>query len=323
MRPPSMSSLQVRLSFLLVLVAAALVLTSCLGVGGEQLGSADQVPSALRGAAGSTDEGSQAAVLAAAATKTTETGSAKLNMSLAIALPGTPERVEVGLAGTFDFANHRGRFVFDYGSLVEALGPTADQVGALLPDRLIFESAAIYLRMPNLSDVVPEAKKWVKLDVETLDAQPGLSVGGVDQLGQANPTQLLGLLESLEGSIEDLGVDEVRGEPATHYRATINMSKLAATASQEQKALLEGQLEKLAELGLDSMPVEVWTDGEGRVVGMSSTIAVPDTGTGPGTVSFNVELYDFGARVKIKTPAATRVSGVETLLGALASTVQG
>ena len=323
MRPLSLSTLHVRLLLLLLLVGAALVLTSCLGAGGETLGSADEVPPTLTAAEASTDDGGGADVLAAAATKTGQSGSAKFDMTLSLALPGAPERVDVDLMGEFDLARQRGRFLIEYGTLIEALGPSSAQVSAFLPDRLIFDETAVYLRMPRLVEVAPAAKRWVKLDVQSLEAQPGLDLSGADQLGQANPTQLLSLLESLEGSIENLGPDEVRGLPATHYRVTINMSKLASTAPAEQQALLEGQLEKFAQLGLDAVPVDVWIDDEGRVVAMSSTIAIPDTGTGASTIAFSVELYDFGAPVEIKTPAPKRVSSIETLLGAIAPTIQG
>jgi len=322
MRLFTQSSLRARVVLLLLLGASALVLTGCLG--GEELGSADDVPTTSVDASATGDEAApEAAVLAAAATKTTETGSAKLTMTLGMALPGTPERVDITLEGAFDLEKQRGRLDLDYGNLIEALGPSALQVSAFLPDRMIFNAKAFYLRMPNLAELVPGGKKWVKLDIDELGAQQGIDITGVDQLGQADPAQLLALLQSIEGSIEDLGTETVRGQEAKHYRATINMAKLATTAPPEQQALLEGQLEQLSQLGLDNLPVEVWIDDQDRVVRMSSTIAVPDTGTGAGTISFDVELYDFGVPVKIKTPGKKQVTNVDKLLGALGPSIQG
>lgn len=107
----------------------------------------------------------------------------------------------------------------------------------------------------------------------------------------------------------------MRGQPATHYRATIDMAKLAATAPPDQQALLQGQLDDLKQIGLDNLPIDVWVDSEGRVVRMSSTVVVPDTGTGGGTISLDIELYDFGVPVKVKTPAPKHVMGIEALLG--------
>ncbi|MGI9658095.1 MAG: hypothetical protein ACR2OD_04235 [Gaiellaceae bacterium] len=321
MRLFSHSSLRGRVALLLLLGAGALLLTGCLG--GEELGSADDVPTTVETSASGDEAAPEAAVLAAAATKTTETGSAKLAMTLGMALPGAPERVEISLEGAFDLAKQRGRLDFDYGSLVDALGPSSPQVSAFLPDRMIFNKKALYLRMPNLAELVPGGKKWVKLDIDELGAQQGLDITGVDQLGQADPAQLLALLQSIEGSIEDLGVETVRGQDARHYRATINMAKLATTAPPEQQALLQGQLEQLSQLGLDNLPVEVWIDEEDRVVRMSSTIAVPDTGTGAGSISFDVELYDFGVPVKVKAPGKKQVTNVDKLLGALGPSIQG
>ena len=245
-------------------------------------------------------------------------------------LPGSSDRVNISLEGAFDAANERGRFVVDYGSLLASIGPGSEQVSAFLPDRLIFVEQVLYLRMPNLEQVVPGSKKWLKLSAEELAAQQGLDITDVDQLGQANstqlladPAQILALLESLEGSVEEIGAGTVRGQDATYYRATIDMTKLAAAAPPDQQAVLEAQLAQLSELGLDQLPIEVWIDGQGRIVRLSSAIAVPDTGAGAGAVSLDLELYDFGAPITIKTPDETKVGSIDTVVGALGLSVQG
>ena len=301
----------------LTLAAGALALGGCLS--GPELTSSD-APSPDDGQPIS--GGVSAEVLAAAAAATTDTGSASLEMSLSMALPGAAERVDITMEGTFDLAQQRGRLTFDYAGLLEALGPGAERVKAFLPDVMILDGDVGYLRMPDLSQVIPDAKPWVKIDVNDLGKSQGLDVTGVDQLGQADPTQLLTLLEALDGSIEDLGSDPVRGQAATHYRATINLSKLASTVPTEQRELLEAQLAQLREIGLDSMPIDVWIDEEGRVTRMTSTLVVPDSGEGPATVSLDITLFDFGTTVDIKTPAEKKAAGIDTLLGALAPAVQ-
>ena len=67
----------------------------------------------------------------------------------------------------------------------------------------------------------------------------------------------------------------------------------------------------------------MWIDESDRVVKLTSTIAIPDTGTGAGTVALDVELYDFGAPVKIKKPAKKKVTTVDKLLGGLGPGIQG
>jgi len=108
--------------------------------------------------------------------------------------------------------------------------------------------------MPDLSQVIPDAKSWVKIDANDLGESQGLDLTGVDQLGQTDPTQLLALLEAFDGSIEDLGSDPVRGQAANLYRAAIDISQLASSVPAEQRELLESQLAQLREIGLDSMP---------------------------------------------------------------------
>ena len=70
------------------------------------------------------------------------------------------------------------------------------------------------------------------------------------------------------------------------------------------------------------MPMDVWIDTEGRLTRISSTFTVPDTGTGGGSISWDVTLYDFGTEVSIKIPAKKKTQSVDKLLGAFAPTVQ-
>ena len=102
----------------LTLAAGALALGGCLS--GPELTSSD-APSPDDGQPIS--GGVSAEVLAAAAAATTDTGSASLEMSLSMALPGAAERVDITMEGTFDLAQQRGRLTFDYAGLLEALGP--------------------------------------------------------------------------------------------------------------------------------------------------------------------------------------------------------
>ena len=180
MRTPFSTSSSTRARAVLVagVLASAFLLSGCLG--GQDLGGSDSPPPGTSGTAVGAAPGPEAAVLVAAATRTTETGSAKLDMTMSLSLPGAAERVDVRLEGAFDLAAQRGRFVFDYGSLMEALSPESQQVSALLPDRMVFDTEAVYLRMPQLVELVPDGKKWVKLDVEELAAQQGVEVTGVD-----------------------------------------------------------------------------------------------------------------------------------------------
>ena len=328
MRPITGSTLLTRALLLSLLVAGALVLTGCLGA--TELGNDEQGTSTIGQEAGPSGSAAQVAVLAAASAETTTAGPVKLALTMELLLPGSSDRVNISLEGAFDAANERGRFVVDYGSLLASIGPGSEQVSAFLPDRLIFVEQVLYLRMPNLEQVVPGSKKWLKLSAEELAAQQGLDITDVDQLGQANstqlladPAQILALLESLEGSVEEIGAGTVRGQDATHYRATIDMTKLAAAAPPDQQAVLEAQLAQLSELGLDQLPIEVWIDGQGRIVRLSSAIAVPDTGAGAGAVSLDLELYDFGAPITIKTPDETKVGSIDTVVGALGLSVQG
>ena len=49
---------------------------------------------------------------------------------------------------------------------------------------MILDGDVGYLRMPDLSQVIPDAKPWVKIDVNDLGKSQGLDVTGVDSLAR-------------------------------------------------------------------------------------------------------------------------------------------
>lgn len=304
-----------RVLLALVLIVGGLVLVGC--VSGPELASSDQVPP-VETVLSSPESDEAAVLLAAAAAKTSAATSAKLSLLMSMGLPGTPKSAEVSMDGSFDLKQQRGRLVFDHAGLIEALGSDAEQVSPFLPDVMIFDGQTVYLRMPDLSRLVSDAKPWVRADSDELDQQSGLGVAGIDQLGQADPTQLVTLIGALGGPIDDLGVERVRGQNATHYRASVDLSKLASPVPEDQRQTLDSQLEELRAYGLNSVPIDVWVDEDGRVVRMRSTFAVPDGAGGGERVSWDVTFYDFDAPVTIKTPAKRRTAELDEVLGAVA-----
>ena len=136
-----------------------------------------------------------------------------------------------------------------------------------------------------------------------------------------NPAAILAAIKDAI-SVDEVGPDTVDGVDATHYRATVDLVKLlpsiaelspdAPTDADMQEA--EDQLKKL---GLDTLPIELWVDGDGYLKQVHfaldlSTIA-PDR---PGaSFSITLTLSDIGEDISIDVPPASQVTDLTDLLG--------
>ncbi len=113
-----------------------------------------------------------------------------------------------------------------------------------------------------------------------------------------SPNQGLEYLKGLSGDVQDLGREDVNGQPATHYRASIDYAKLLdklPNASQQTR-------DALSKLG--TVPADVWIDGQDRVVKMHMTMDASAFGGGAGAAEVTMQLSDFGVPVDVQAPPA-------------------
>ena len=186
-------------------------------------------------------------------------------------------------------------------SVVQASGVSAadeknGQVTMQLPSggstEMRIVDGTAYLDVSNLplGSLNPSGKRWVALDLSELDGSLPLGAGGM-----TTPTDALGVLKGLSGDVQNVGDDTVAGQPATHYRATIDLSKVAA--------VLPG-----SSVG-GSVPVDVWIDGSDRVVKLQTTL-----GTSGHDDTLTMEIVEFGVPVDVQAPPAGDVANLSDLL---------
>lgn len=151
------------------------------------------------------------------------------------------------------------------------------------------------------------AGKWVKLDLDQLKQQNGMFGDLANQAETNSPNQGLEYLKGLSGDVQDLGQEDVNGQPATHYRASIDYSKVLdelPNASQQTR-------DALSKLG--TVPADVWIDGQDRVVKMHMTMDASAFGGGAGTADVTMQLSDFGVPVDVQAPPADQTVDFSTL----------
>jgi hypothetical protein len=124
-------------------------------------------------------------------------------------------------------------------------------------------------------------------------------------LPTSNPLDFLEALAAEGISIERRGEDTIRGQRATHYRATVDIDALG------------DDLAMLSFLGIKEIPLDLWLDGDGRpvrlVMDMSfelpAFLAGDDAGAGKIDFKLALDLFDYGSPVDIEAPPASQVIG--------------
>jgi hypothetical protein len=124
-------------------------------------------------------------------------------------------------------------------------------------------------------------------------------------LGQNDPSQMLEYLRATS-EVEEVGEDSVRGVPATHYEARIQLDKVAERASPEAAQTLR----KLTQgADIKEIPVEVWVDDDSLVRRLKM-----DWHPQGASFTFDLEMFDFGD-VEIEVPTASETVDLTKLLG--------
>jgi hypothetical protein len=174
---------------------------------------------------------------------------------------------------------------------------------------IVFASPIFFMKLPASSSAqLPPGKEWLKFDLDKLGETKGLDLSQLLQLNQSDPSQALDFLQGASEDFRDVGTEEVRGEPATHYRGTIDLQQVA----NEAPADLRKQYERLYRLsGQNTVPMDVWIGDDGLVHKIAFTQKVSNG----GSVTMEEEFYDFGTNEQVATPPADDVLDITALLG--------
>jgi hypothetical protein len=162
-----------------------------------------------------------------------------------------------------------------------------------------------YVKIPPSLGISPalQGKSWLSH-----------TQGSGGLLGNApeDPSQLLGYLRGVSSNVTKIATENVRGTPTTRYRLAVDLNRAAAKDSPQGQAA-DKQIESL--LHGSSLPVDVWTDTEGRARRIRMQVPVPQSPSSTpassparvGQVGFTLDIYDFGTPVNIQPPPSSQV----------------
>jgi hypothetical protein len=117
----------------------------------------------------------------------------------------------------------------------------------------------------------------------------------------------LGYLAGVVGEVKKEGEESVRGEPATRYRATVDLAEVAKHLPADQRDRYRATIDQA--FGSKRLPVQVWLDRQGRMARMRYDIRFGRSVREQGEDGLLVDLtlFDFGVEDDLEPPPARLV----------------
>jgi hypothetical protein len=186
----------------------------------------------------------------------------------------------------------------------------------------VFLYPTVYMRLPFLTDKLPEGKSWLKLDLsKVVQATSGTPVPQALDIGQVDPTQFLRYLKASSGKTQRLGSEQLYGVTTTHYQAQLQLAAVLKQLPAESRAAARPLLQHIG--NADAIPIGVWIDGKGRVRKIQMSLSIAGS-TASGAATVTVGYTSYGPVPPVTPPAEAEVVDLTSLLtNGLAGTFSG
>ncbi|HEV7525341.1 MAG TPA: hypothetical protein VGP92_10260 [Acidimicrobiia bacterium] len=181
--------------------------------------------------------------------------------------------------------------------------PLLDRIGGGGPIEQRIVGGVVYTTMPARvlrAGGVPAPVRWLSLDPRHVSASQPAALS--QSQSQADPAGQLGFLAAISDDVRRIGPEAVRGVPATHYAATIDLGAAARGTPPGVAAA-----RKLAQLGAFAgtrrPAVDVWLDADGRARRVVVAVAM----SSGQTMRIQGDFYAFGAPLRVAAPPQSEV----------------
>jgi hypothetical protein len=205
--------------------------------------------------------------IARAAEVTSHQEGARISLTMRFSSSTLPGGFAITAGGYVDERHHSGEMSMDLSGIPGASALPGGGAGTV---QMIFQYPVIYMNMPFLAGRLPGGKTWMKLDLTKAAQTAGIDISQLSSLNQTDPTQFLDYLRASSGDVARVGGESLGGVPTTHYRATLQLSRILDRLPASQQAQAKTALEKLGDGG--ALPVDVWVDAQGRLRRMQLSI---------------------------------------------------
>jgi hypothetical protein len=286
------------------LTAAALLAAGC--------GSSS--PSSGSGSKGSASAGAGGNAIARAAYVSTSSSGYKIAMTLSETVPQLGGSIHGTGTGSFNVPKHSGQMSIDM-----SLPGAASAIGNLDIHEIVL-GQNIFLELPSLiASRLPGGKPWVEVNLSSLGKDAGVS--GLSSLtggpGSTDPGQFLQYLRATSSGITNLGSATVNGISTTHYRGTIELSKVSSALPASQRSTASQAIASLEKLtGLKTMPVDVYVDSANLVRRLDLSYNVTTAGQSVSS-QIQIDFTAYGPQPVPSPPPSGEVGSLSSLLSGL------
>ncbi len=226
-------------------------------------------------------------------------GVTSADFSLSVSVAGGTTPIQVTGTGQIDFTHDDGTL----SATVTGLPTTGTGASGGSGVQLVFAGGTLYASVPMLSGLLG-SKPWVSFAVPSADSA-GISKGfarAADDLAHA--ATIVSQLEADGATGHPLAPTTIDGVPATGTEVDVNVAQAVAALP----GLPSGTAQKaLGALG-STVPLSVWADGSGRLLGISATLSTDLAMLGSATVTVTVDITGYGSPVSVSAPDPAETS---------------
>ena len=216
---------------------------------------------------------------------TTEHNTVHMDMTMSV-----PEAGSIHATGDMRFGS----------SVAEKMSMDLPSVGSM---DMVLVDGTIYMKLPSsLTQELGTGKPWAKISLKGDDPLSQSLGSTTDLAGQADPSKLLNQIAS-SGTITKVTQESLNGQPVTHYAITVDVAKMARTMNGTEQ-----EKEALRELGIKTMPFDIWVDANNLPMKIVTKVAYDNPVSGGSeAVSITVNYSDWGRPVSISAPPQSEV----------------
>jgi hypothetical protein len=146
----------------------------------------------------------------------------------------------------------------------------------------------VYMQIPSASSA------WQRISVGALNSSPAGSSVDIQQT--------ISFLRTV-GTVTTIGPDVTGGVPTTHYRAVVDINRLAAALPLPRSSSTTTGLSGLEQsLGGSGLPLDVWLDAQSRVRQLTMSMAAASA-----SFTMTMQFSDYGPQAPVSAPPAGEV----------------
>jgi hypothetical protein len=227
--------------------------------------------------------------VAQAAARTERSGNVRFRLDGTVTAAG--QQAPVSGRGTMSARGDRGRMTIRFQA-----GGRSLQLQEILDRRVVYLGGGV------LAGRLPQGKRWVRIDLGRLADRQGIDLSQLDG-GASSATRQLQYLKSA-GNVKKVGAETIGGTRTTHYRASVDLARLAAKAGDPGLRRSVRSLRRAT--GTDTIPVDVWIDGAKRVRRERLRYQVAAAGQ-QGGVDLTIDFVRFGVPLGVRRPPSATV----------------